>query len=291
MPHWVNLGHPQSLPDNKHEIAVRFSTTGIRDLAELSATAIITGTAQDASRSGLTNAAQDNIKIFATVKSTPSLDKSTLKLSKEVAEGNPVTLSIEAFDEENLPIAQNAGRFIVVKLRHPNGNEVTKAVRFQASTKCFALNFGSNELSEPGAYHLWVHEVFGFPVKVENRPFSLPTEGFPRTLTVVPSTQANQQLIMGVVMGTALGLCIGLMIFYILRNPRKAKKVLVSFLCVEVLISVRIGFDGFDFYTESSSQTDSFCIWIRQSACIIMQNWSMCAYHLYFRTLYLVYAF
>ena len=63
---------------------------------------------------------------------------------------------------------------------------------------------------------------------------------------------------MGVVLALALGLCIGLMIFYIRRNPHKAKKMLVSFLCVEFLISVRIGFDGLDFYTESLVQTDCF---------------------------------
>ena len=84
--------------------------------------------------------------------------------------------------------------------------------------------------------------------------------------------QANRQLIMGVVLGIALGICIGLMIFYIQRNPHKARKILVSFLCVEVLISVRIGFDSFDFYTESPVQTGCFsstCIF--QRACDVMQ--------------------
>ena len=62
---------------------------------------------------------------------------------------------------------------------------------------------------------------------------------------------------MAVVIGTILALCTLLLIFYVRRNPQKAKKILNSFLLVEVLISVRIGFDGLDFYTESVVQTES----------------------------------
>ena len=62
---------------------------------------------------------------------------------------------------------------------------------------------------------------------------------------------------MAVVIGTILALCVMLLIFYVRRNPQKARKILTSFLLVEVLISVRIGFDGLDFYTENGVQIES----------------------------------
>ena len=84
--------------------------------------------------------------------------------------------------------------------------------------------------------------------------------------------QTSQQIITAVSTGIAFALCIGLLMFLVRRNPRKAKKIAVSFLSVEVqsavctfktaktsailyimqvLLILKISSDGLDFFTES----------------------------------------
>jgi hypothetical protein len=60
----------------------------------------------------------------------------------------------------------------------------------------------------------------------------------------------KQQIVVGVGIGAALVFCLLLLIYLIRRNPAKAKKILVSFLSVEVLISVQIVYASIDFYTD-----------------------------------------
>ena len=55
---------------------------------------------------------------------------------------------------------------------------------------------------------------------------------------------------MGIAIGTVLAFCVGLLALYVHKNRAQAKKILVSFLSVEVLISLQIGFNVLDFYTE-----------------------------------------
>ena len=90
--------------------------------------------------------------------------------------------------------------------------------------------------------------------------------------------QINKKLIMAIVIGVVLAFCVGLLLFLVRKNPRRAKKIMgeasvdhsesnwllsssgdvpVSFLCVEFLLSLKLGFDGLDFYTESAVHTDS----------------------------------
>ena len=88
--------------------------------------------------------------------------------------------------------------------------------------------------------------------------------------------QTSQQTITVVLIGIALAFCFGLLVFLVCRNPKKAKKIAVSFVYVEVrrsshrpemvcltlytkqvLLILRISFDGLDFYTESVVQAGS----------------------------------
>ena len=208
VPHWVKLADYKSwvnTTDHAYEIPVFFNTSGIADLSDLSATAIFTGKATDTER--VVTAQNDNLRVLASVISTSSLEKSKFEMPNEVPEGQTATVSIQAFDDDNMPITEGRARFFELKLRRPNGNEDTRAVPFWAREKRFALDLTRSDLSDVGLYHLWVHTAFGFPVSATNKQLALPTEGFPRTLTVTPKTEVRLQVVIGTTIGTALALC------------------------------------------------------------------------------------
>ena len=64
--------------------------------------------------------------------------------------------------------------------------------------------------------------------------------------------EADAQAVrLAVVFGLVLALSGVMLIILFRRNPARARQILLSFLSVEVLMVVRIGFDVLDFYTES----------------------------------------
>ena len=56
----------------------------------------------------------------------------------------------------------------------------------------------------------------------------------------------NTNIILGVLMAVALVLCLIVLLYHIRRNPKKAQKLLLSFLRTEIKIAVSIAIEGFD---------------------------------------------
>ena len=122
---WVQLGTIQQRKE-KFEIPLSFSVPQLTDGTKLSTVVSLSGLVEcpvcplKADKVIVTKTAQ--IKISAVVSATPSLQHSNFEMPTDVIKGQNVVLSIQAKDDDNMPISKGRGRFIELKFRQPNGN-------------------------------------------------------------------------------------------------------------------------------------------------------------------------
>ena len=145
---WVNFSGLSSTTTSKYlkKGMLEFSAASIRDGTNLAATLVFDGRASASE----TNA---NVSLTALVQSTPSLDKSMIKMPSEIMEGQSAQMSIDAQDVDGMPIADSRGRFIALAWSGPGDTESRiKKMVFDSSRQRFECEFTSLELSRVGEY-------------------------------------------------------------------------------------------------------------------------------------------
>ena len=268
---WVSFSGLTEASDYGRRGELTYNASGILDGSEPNATLVFSGTAVQNGRS----TEERIIKLSALVESTPSLKYSTMTMTSEITQGNPFQLKIQARDSDDQRITADRGRFFKISVQSPSNELRIYSSIFQSGM--FSVEIPRGDLSEIGKYKVWVSRVFGYNVKPLKGALSLPTREHPKAF-VVSEPEGNS--LGNVVAATvAAALCIGLLIVLVRRNPKKARKLLVNFISVEVntpnselrahlnpsiqlqaLIIGQICFNGLDFGTVSQD-------WINDIAC------------------------
>ena len=215
---WVNFSGLDNISTSKYvrRGELKFSSLLIPDGTLLAATLDFTGTAG-------ANETNATISLTAVVQSTPSLDKSTIKIPTEITAGQSARMSIDAIDTQGIPITEGRGRFIEVAWTGPGGSRPSKKMVFDPGRNRFECEFTGLELSQVGDYHIWLHKVFTYLVLPTQSKLVLPTREHPHRLTVASSHHLS--VILGGLVGVVAAACAVLLLFYIKRHPQKVMKV------------------------------------------------------------------
>ena len=164
-------------------------------------------------------------------------------MPRQIAEGQEASITIQAVDDDDLPITEHKGRFIKVKLLQLGKREADAVVlisRFQRSPPRWIVDLSATELKKAGKYQVWLDEVFGYSINQTTTKalvLKMPTREHPFTITVNPVESANLNIILGCLVGVVCAASVGLMLYYIRKYPHKAMKVNCLYQIIFVFIN------------------------------------------------------
>lgn len=180
------------------KVQVYFNPTGIPDGSNLTAALEVHDAYDNDQKSS-------PIVFEAIVMSTPSFERSTMEMSRQSEQGQPVKMTIAAKDEDGMSITHARGRFFEMAWAGPDSVQKTKTSIVQDGH--FVVEFSGEELAASGVYQVWCAKVFGFDVKPDSNESNrfvdtgsvsaLPTKELPHKLKVHPKTVRRQNECIG----------------------------------------------------------------------------------------------
>ena len=239
---WVTILNMGSGPSEySKEWQLKLNATGFADATQLAARLTLQGQVQGIKGGDLN---PQPIELQALVRSTPSLELSTIHMPLDATQGSAVDITIKCRDVENITIVQSLGRFLQLQMLTPGGAMFNYTTTFNEDSQDFSCQIPSSHTSAVGIYKLWVSEVFTYTVLPSVHALAMPTAEHPMQLHIVAVKETDLNLVLGGLIGGVLTLCIGLLLFYIRRNPKQAKKLFISFLGKEAKMALKMMFES-----------------------------------------------
>ena len=153
-----------------------------------------------------------------------------------ILEGSMIGLSIQAKDEDGLPVAETSKLEFVVSWRSGDaGTSRSQRQNLQDLHIFYMKSYGSFQAplfssAKSGRYHVWVSKVITASGEYEPRLDSAAHCGLPivsdggecaLTITVEKPAETSLNLIMAGAVGVVTAGCIALLLFYMKRHPKK----------------------------------------------------------------------